>query len=262
MTKTALVTGAASGMGRIVAHRLAAAGYRVAAVDVNETGLAETARRSPNMTTYTCDVSDSEAVAAVVEKVRAELGPIEHLVHAAALCRVGSTLAQNPSEMRRMMDINYLGTVHLCQAVIPAMRTAGSGTVVLFASVAGWLPSPGLAGYSASKFAVVCYAEALSLELSGSGVRLIAICPPHVETPFLDGVRSVDPAILAGSSGMAPEKVVDAMEKAVANPKSPLFVFPGPARPLWLARRFVPGLLRKQIARMVKPTVTTDTRGE
>ncbi|MBB5913425.1 NAD(P)-dependent dehydrogenase (short-subunit alcohol dehydrogenase family) [Nocardia transvalensis] len=255
MNKTALVTGAASGMGRMVAQRLAAAGHRVAAVDIDETGLADTARRSPNTTTYACDVSDPEAVAKTIDQVRADLGPIDQLVHAAALCRVGSTLGQDVSEMRRVMDINYLGTVHLCQAVIPAMREAGAGTVVLFASVAGWLPSPGLAAYSASKFAVVCYAEALSLELAGTGVRLIAICPPHVETPFLDGIRAVDPAILAGSRGIAPEKVVDAMEKAVADPKAPLFVFPGPARPLWLARRFAPNLLRKQIARMVKPAV-------
>ncbi|WP_024800997.1 SDR family oxidoreductase [Nocardia sp. BMG51109] len=254
MNKTALVTGAASGMGRMVAQRLAAAGYRVAAVDVNETGLAETARRSPNTTTYTCDVSDREAVEAVVEKVRADLGPIEHLVHAAGLCRVGSTLSQDVSELRRIMDINYIGTVNICQTIVPAMRDAGAGMVVLFASVAGWLPSPGLAAYSASKFAVVCYAEALSLELQGTGVRLIALCPPHVETPFLDGVRAADPGVLGGTNGVAPEKVVDAMEKAVADPKAPLFVFPGPARPLVLARRFMPNLLRKQVAKMVKPT--------
>jgi NAD(P)-dependent dehydrogenase (short-subunit alcohol dehydrogenase family) len=82
--RTAVVTGAASGMGRMAAQRLAAAGYQVAAVDIDEAGLAETAHRSPNMSIYTCDVSDPAAVAAVVEKVPAELGPIEHLVHAAA----------------------------------------------------------------------------------------------------------------------------------------------------------------------------------
>ncbi|MFJ1458733.1 SDR family NAD(P)-dependent oxidoreductase [Nocardia sp. N2S4-5] len=255
MSKTALVTGAASGMGRMVAQRLAAAGHRVAAVDIDEAGLAETARRSPNTTTYTCDVSDTDAVVKLVDTVRADLGPIEQLVHAAALCRVGSTLAQDVSEIRRVMDINYIGTVNLCQAIVPGMRDVGAGTVVLFASVAGWLPSPGLAAYSASKFAVVCYAEALSLELAGTGVRLIAICPPHVETPFLEGIRAVDPAILGGSRGVAPEKIVDAVERAVANLKSPLFVFPGPARALVLARRFAPNLLRKQIARMVKPNL-------
>lgn len=255
MSKTALVTGAASGMGRMTAQRLAAAGYRVAAVDLNEVGLAETARRSSNMSIYTCDVSDPAAVAAVVEKVRGELGPIEHLVHAAALCRVGSALTHDVSEMRKVMEVNYLGTINLCQAVIPAMKAAGSGTVVLFASLAGWLPTPGLGAYSASKFAVVGYTDVLAQELHGSGVRLLSICPPHVETPLLEGIREADAAVVAGQSGMAPEKVLDAMEKALAKPTNPVFIFPGQARPLVLARRFIPNLLRKQVARMVKPTL-------
>ncbi|WP_216894019.1 SDR family NAD(P)-dependent oxidoreductase [Nocardia alni] len=255
MNRTALVTGAASGMGRMAAQRLAAAGCRVAAVDVDEAGLTETARRSPNMSTYACDVSDPAEVTAVVEKVRADLGPIEHLVHAAALCRVGSALTHDVSEMRRVMEVNYLGTINLCQNVIPAMKAAGSGTVVLFASVAGWLPSPGLGAYSASKFAVVGYTDVLSQELDGTGVRLLSICPPHVETPLLEGIRESDPAVVAGQSGMSPEKVLDAMEKALAKPANPVFIFPGQALPLVLARRFVPGLLRKQIARMVKPTL-------
>lgn len=253
MTKTALVTGAASGMGRMAAQRLAAAGYRVAAVDLNAAGLTETAQRSPNMSTYTCDVSDPAAVGAVVEKVRAELGPIEHLVHAAALCRVGSALTHDVAEMRRVMEVNYLGTINLCQAVIPAMKAAGSGTVVLFASVAGWVPSPGLGAYSASKFAVVGYTDVLAQELAGSGIRFLSICPPHVETPLLTGIRDVDPAIVAGQKGMAPEKVLDAMERALAKPKNPIFIFPGQALPLLLARRFVPNLLRKGISRLIKP---------
>ncbi|MEV5647664.1 SDR family oxidoreductase [Nocardia sp. NPDC052254] len=253
MTKTALVTGAASGMGRMAAQRLAAAGYRVAALDINETGLAETARRSPNMSTYTCDVADEQVVRTVIEKVRADLGPIDHVVHAAALCRVGSALTHDVSEMRRLMDINYGGTINICQAIVPEMKQRGRGTLVLFASVAGWLPSPGLAAYSASKFAVVCYHEALAQELHGTGVRVISICPPIVETPLLDGIRSQNESVVAGQKGVTPEKVLDAAEQAVADPKAPLFIFPGPAKPLVLARRFVPNFLRKQVIRMVKP---------
>ncbi|MCM6772706.1 SDR family NAD(P)-dependent oxidoreductase [Nocardia sp. CDC159] len=253
MSKTALVTGAASGMGRIAAQRLAAAGHRVAAVDLNETGLAEMARRSPNTATYTCDVSDRDAVMAVVEKARADLGTIDHVVHAAGFARVGGTLTQDVSEIRRLVEVNYLGTVNVCQAVIPAMRHAGSGTVVLFASMAGWLSSPGLGAYAASKFAVIGYVDALYQEIYGSGVRLLCVCPPHVETPFLDGVRAVDAAVLAGRSGMSPDKVVDDMEKALTRGRLPLYIFPGQARAMVLARRLTPNLLRKQIIRMVKP---------
>ncbi|MEG8177220.1 SDR family NAD(P)-dependent oxidoreductase [Nocardia terpenica] len=253
MTTTALVTGAASGMGRIAAQRLAAAGHRVAAVDVNETGLAETARRAPNVHTYVCDVSDPEAVAATVRQVRADLGPITHLVHSAGLARVGSALSHDISEIRQVIEINYLGTVIVCQAVIPAMRNAGSGTVVLFASMAGWLASPGLGAYAASKHAVVGYAEALYQELIGTGVRLLCICPPHVETQFLEGIRAVDADVLAGRRGMSPERVLDDMEKALARKTVPLYIFPGSARQMVLARRLTPNLLRRVIVRMVKP---------
>ncbi|MFF0489461.1 SDR family NAD(P)-dependent oxidoreductase [Nocardia sp. NPDC004068] len=255
MTETALVTGAASGMGRIVARRLAAAGYRVAAVDLNEAGLAETARLAPGTRTHVCDVSDAAALRTVVDEVRAELGPLARVVHAAGFARVGGALTQDVSDIRRLIEVNYLGTVNLCQAVIPAMRAAGTGTVVLFASMAGWLSSPGLSAYAASKFAVIGYVDALYQELHGSGVRLLCVCPPHVETPFLEGVRAVDPAVLAGQRGMSPERVVDDMEKALAGRRTPLYIFPGQAHALVLARRFAPNLLRRQIVRMVKPTV-------
>ncbi|NKY50137.1 SDR family NAD(P)-dependent oxidoreductase [Nocardia vermiculata] len=253
MTRTAVVTGAASGMGRMAAQRLAAGGYRVAALDINEMGLAETARRSPNTTTYTCDISDEQAVRTVIEKVRADLGPIDHLVHAAALCRVGSALTHDVAEMRKVMDVNYGGTVNICQAVVPEMKQSGGGTLVLFASVAGWLPSPGLAAYSSSKFAVVGYHDVLAQELAGTGVRVISVCPPIVETPLLDGIRADNASVVAGQKGVTPEKVLDAVEQAVADPKAPLFIFPGPAKPMVLARRFMPNFLRKQVVRMVKP---------
>ncbi|MFF2553208.1 SDR family NAD(P)-dependent oxidoreductase [Nocardia sp. NPDC058058] len=255
MTQTALVTGAASGMGRIVAQRLAAAGWKVAAVDLNADGLTETARRSPNMATYTCDVSDTEQVRAVVEKVRGELGTIDRLVHAAGMCHVhASALNHDVAQIRKMIDVNYIGTVNLCQAVIPAMKQARTGTVVLFASVAGWLPSPGMAGYSASKFAVIGFIDSLAYELQDSGVRLLGLCPPMVETAFLDKVREENESVLAGTGGMSPEGVIDALEKALAKPKSPLFVFPGQAYPFYLMRRFLPGVMRRIVGRTVKPT--------
>ncbi|WP_067718524.1 SDR family NAD(P)-dependent oxidoreductase [Nocardia yamanashiensis] len=255
MTQTVLVTGAASGMGRIVAQRMAAAGHRVAAVDLNAEGLAATAARSPNMHTYTCDVSDPEQVAAVVDKVRAELGAIEQLVHAAGMAHVhGSALDHDVRQIKKMIDVNYLGTVNLCQAVIPAMKAASRGTVVLFASLAGWLPSPGLAGYSASKFAVIGFADSLSYELDGTGVRLLTLCPPMVETAFLDKVRAENASVLGGSGGVSPESIIDALEKALAKPKTPLFVFPGQARPAYLMRRFLPGVARFIVKKSIHPT--------
>ncbi|WP_067701038.1 SDR family NAD(P)-dependent oxidoreductase [Nocardia jejuensis] len=255
MTQTALVTGAASGMGKIVAQRLAAAGWTVAALDLDAAGLAETAQRSPNMHTYTCDVADTDQVFAVVEKVRAELGVIDRLVHAAGMAHVhGTALDHDVRQIKQMIDVNYIGTVNLCQAVIPAMKAAGTGTAVLFASVAGWLPSPGMAGYTASKHAVIGFADSLSYELDDSGVRLLVLCPPMVETAFLDKVREENESVLGGTSGMQPEAVIDALEKALAKPKGPMFIFPGQAYPGYLMRRFLPGVARAIVKRSIHVT--------
>lgn len=252
--RTALVTGAASGMGRLTAQRLAAAGVTVAAVDSDADGLAATALRSPNMRTFTCDIADADAVTAVVERITTELGPIDQLMHAAGVCWAGKALEHSLPSLRRVMEINYLGTVHVCQAVLPDMLRRGGGSVGLFGSLAGWLPSPRLAAYSASKSAVSAYAEVLEQETAGSGVRVLCVCPGQVETPLAEGVRAVDPNILGGRHGLAPESVLDAVDQALADPDPPLFLFPDRwTRNVWRARRFAPGLLRRLITRYVRP---------
>ena len=253
----AVVTGAASGMGRIAARRLAAAGSEVAAVDVDQEGLANTARRSPSMHTFSCDVTDNDAVAATVARICAELGPIERLVHAAGLCRAAGALEHDPSSLRRILEINYLGTVHVCQAVVPRMRRAGTGTVVLFGSLAGWLPSPRLAAYSSSKAAVAAYAEILAQETVGTGIDICCICPGQVDTPLADAVLATDPGVLGGRSGASPEDVLDALERTLHDGRAAapgnLFLFPGSSKLVWRARRYVPGLLRFVVSRGVRP---------
>ncbi|SFB41523.1 Short-chain dehydrogenase [Amycolatopsis marina] len=252
--RTALVTGAASGMGRMAAQRLAAAGVRVAAVDLDSSGLADTALRSSNTHTFSCDVTDAAAVTGVVERVTGELGPIDRLVHAAGLCRIGPALEHALPSLRRVVEVNFLGTVHVTRAVVPGMLDRGDGEVVLFGSLAGWLPSPRLAAYSASKFAVTAFAEVLAQEVAGSGVRVLCVCPGQVETPLAQGVRAIDPGVLGGRSGMPPEEALDAVEAALASRRAPLFVFPGRGTSQTvLARRLLPNLLRRQIIRHVRP---------
>lgn len=250
----ALVTGAASGMGRIAAQRLAASGATVAAVDVDAEGLATTALRSPNTSTFRCDIADADSVAATVERIGAELGPVDRLVHAAGLCRVGSALEQPLDELHRVAQINYLGTAHICRAIVPDMLRRGAGSVLLFGSLSGWLPSPRLSAYSASKAAVAAYAESLAAEIAGSGVRVMCVCPGQVETPLAEGVRAVDAAVLGGQRGADPQRVLDAVDAALARDRPPLFLFPGSSRPLAWARRAAPDLLRKLISAGTRST--------
>lgn len=205
------------------------------------------------MHTVICDVTDGDAAGNVVARVDTELGPIEQLVHAAGLCHIGSALGQDVASLRRVMDVNYLGTVHLCQAVLPGMRRAGAGTVVLFGSLAGWLPSPRLAAYSASKAAVAAYAEVVAQETAGTGVRIVCVCPGQVDTPLADAVLAIDPGVLGGRRGATPGSVLDAVDEALDG-TPPLFLFPGSSKLVWRARRFAPGALRALVTRGVRST--------
>src|SRR5690606_28468346 len=134
--KVALITGAASGMGQLSAWRLAADGVQVAALDVDEGGLAATGRRAPSVRPYVCDVSDWDAVQQTVARVEDELGPIDRVVNAAAIAPTAPLLEQSMDEIRRMTEINYLGTVHVTKATVPRMLERGGGDLVQFASLA------------------------------------------------------------------------------------------------------------------------------
>ena len=137
----ALVTGAGSGMGQLAARRLAAAGASVAAVDVDDDGLAATVGRAPTMRSWWCDVSDADAVERVVKEVESALGPIDRLVHAAGICLPSLLVEQPVDEIDRTIAVNFLGTAYMVKAVLPGMHDRRRGDIVAFASLAGWLPS-------------------------------------------------------------------------------------------------------------------------
>jgi NAD(P)-dependent dehydrogenase (short-subunit alcohol dehydrogenase family) len=243
--KVVLVTGAGSGMGRLAALRHAVAGARVAALDLDGAALAGL-EGVGEVVAHACDVTDLDAVRRVVRETTDALGPIARVVHAAGICRPGLLAQQPVGETRLVMDVNYAGTVNVVRGVLDGMVERGAGEIVLFASLAGWLPTARLGAYDASKHAVVAYAEVLAHELEGSGVRVVCVCPPVVETPMVDDMRRRDPRSLGGQRGIPPGEVLDALDRALARVgrvRSP-FVFPGRATPtLWRVRRLFPGLL-------------------
>jgi short-subunit dehydrogenase len=244
----AMVTGAASGMGQLAARRLAAAGTSVAAVDVDGDGLGATVWRAPTMRSWACDVTDAGAVERLVKEVESAFGPIDRLVHAAGIC-LPALLAEQPvDEIERTIAVNYLGTAHTVLSVLPGMVERQRGEIVAFASLAGWLPSPRLGAYSASKHAVVAFMEVLAYENRGSGVRFACVCPPVVDTPMVAGIRARDDAALGGQRGIEPGIVLDAIERSLDA--DDLFVLPGKGtKSVWRARRFAPGLIWRQIER-------------
>ncbi len=248
MTKThdaALVTGGGSGMGQAMAWRLATAGRRVAVLDLNEAGMAETADRFPDLIkTYATDVSDADVVGEVVRDIEKELGPIGRVVTAAGIVRVGELMTLDIGDIALTMSVNFGGVVNLCQLTVPAMLQRGRGEVVNFASLNGWLPARQLGAYSASKFAVVSYTETLWMETRGRGIKVACVCPPAVATPMLNAFHPQEANVVKVQKvAITSDQVVDQIEKCLERNR--LWVLPGMAKPMVSLRRYCPNLVRK-----------------
>lgn len=245
--KLALITGGASGMGKVAATRLAAGGAQVAIVDLNQNALAECAAASPNLHPFACDVSDLAQVEKVVADIEGKLGPVDRLVHCAAIMP-GQSLKDMPTAtITKMMDINYGGTVNMVKTLWPLMEQRGSGDIIMFGSMAGAVLTHNLGAYSVSKSATNTFAEVLHYENKDTPLRFLLVCPPMVNTPLVDQVVEHGPGSVAGaleSGRMAsPESIIDAVEVAIEKGK--WRVTPGEAGFMMLWRRLFPGLLWK-----------------
>lgn len=191
----AVVTGGASGIGRAIANGFAAEGAAIALWDVSDhvtSAAAEIAQEFGVRTLGSVvDVTSEESVAAATRRTESDLGPIAHVVHAAA---IGSgkfgfpytNLA--PADWRRTIDVNIMGMVHVAHAVGPLLRERKAGTMVFISSVAGQIGSQTDPPYSAAKAANINFAQCMAKDLAGYGVRINTVCPGMVQTPLNRGV--------------------------------------------------------------------------
>lgn len=242
-------------MGQIIARRLATRGARVAILDVNEQGLQATAGDADNISPYTCDISNLAQVEATVARVAEELGPIELLVHAAALMPSHKLIDHSHEGMERLFRINYFGTTYMVRAVLPAMLARKTGRIIAFGSIAGIALVPKMGAYCATKAAVNAYLEVLQNEIRDSGVRAHLVCPPAVNTALIDQSLATDSPgsiVEARNSGRLadPEKIVTAIEKGVAKDRD--IIYPGEARLLYLWRALLPKLWWKTVMHFEK----------
>lgn len=191
----ALVTGAASGIGRAIAERLGGAGYDVAALDINE-----------------LDVSDPAAWALVADG----LDGLDVACLNAGVVTGSSSIADLTDEQyRRMLGVNVGGTVFGVRALLPALEAAG-GQVVVTASLAGLTPMPSDPIYTGTKHFLVGFVRSVAPELAAQGVSINAVCPGIVDTPLLgeDGRAAFD---AAGFPLLSPEDVVDGVLAALGS---------------------------------------------
>lgn len=218
--RVALVTGGARGIGRAVAAALRDAGLRVALTDRDHTAaVAAAAALGDRVAAYALDVTDATAFSAVVERVEADLGPVDVLVNNAGIMAVGAFLDQATRVDRAQVDINLFGVIHGMRVVLPGMLARGRGHVVNVASVAGRVPAPHAAVYTATKHAVVGLTEAVRAEHLESGVSFTYVLPAFVRTELTAGARP--PRVVAP---VEPEDVARAVVRALATRQVAVYV--------------------------------------
>jgi len=201
--KHVLVTGGASGIGRLLALRCAELGATVTIWDLDAAGAeaaaAEAAvRGAGDAHAFACDVSDRARVYACAAEVRAVAGDVDVLVNNAGVVS-GLPLLELPDEkIERTLSVNTLALFWTTKAFLPAMVQRGSGHVVNVASAAGLIGSPRETDYAASKFAAVGFNEALRQELrrGAPGVKTTVVCPFYVDTGMFAGVKTRFPLLL------------------------------------------------------------------
>jgi NAD(P)-dependent dehydrogenase (short-subunit alcohol dehydrogenase family) len=254
--KTALVTGAASGIGRATALALARAGADLVLGDLNEVGLAETAETirglGRQVVSHRLDVANREAMRAFAADVGRHCGAVDLLVNNAGVGVGGDFLDTPLEDWDWLISINLMGVVHGCHMLVPPMVKRGrGGHVVNIASAAGLVATPQLPAYSATKFAVVGLSEALRAELRPHGIGVTAVCPGLINTPITTSSRmrgrAATPEYRSGLVALyqrrayPPERVAENILRAVAKNRAVAPVAPE-AWFLYFLKRLSPGL--------------------
>lgn len=190
--KHAFISGGGKGIGASIAEALSAEGAALTLTGRDEAALKETAARLPGARITVLDVTDEAAVKRAVAGATEAAGPVDILVNNAGIAISQPFLRMTLDDMRRMMEVNCFATVACTQAVLPAMKERNWGRVLNVASLAGIAGAAYIAGYAASKHAVIGVTRSLALEVIKTGITVNAICPGYVETDMVKrGVANI-----------------------------------------------------------------------
>lgn len=188
-----LITGCSAGIGKAAAERAALRGHTVVATAPTPAELAEVPASAALC--LRLDVTDAESVRRAVAEVRERAGPISVLVNNAGICQPGPIELLSDEQVGRQLDVNVAGPIRVLREVLPDMRAAGRGTVVNVASVLGKVSLPLVGMYCASKHAVEAISDALRLELSPFGIRVVVVEPGWIRSRLRETAASLaDPA--------------------------------------------------------------------
>lgn len=262
--KTAIVTGASSGIGKATAEALARAGFTVFGTS------RRTLENGPKQVTMlTCDVTDEVSVKKLVSDVLAQTGRVDLLVNNAGLGLLGGAEESSVDQVRTLFDVNLFGVMRVTNAVLPSMRQNGGGRIINISSVLGFLPAPYGAHYAATKHALEGYSESLDHETRAFNVRVSLIEPGFTRSAFdqsalrpdaplkeYDEARAGNEAVIKHAMATAdpPEVVADTVVVA-ATAARPKHRYPAGkvAKQITVLRRFVPaGMFDKSLRKQFR----------
>ncbi|HST20425.1 MAG TPA: SDR family oxidoreductase [Blastocatellia bacterium] len=258
--KIAIVTGAASGIGRALCEELGRNEAIVIAADINAEGsklVASNIRENGGRAeAVSLDVSSAEDVQHLVDKIVSEHGRLDYMFNNAGIAVAGEVRDISIDQWRRIVDVNLFGVIYGATAAYPAMVKQGFGHIVNTASLAGLVGSPAMVPYSMTKYAVVGLSTSLRAEAEGLGVKVSAICPGFIQTGIFDAAtynKTRKEAVLE----LLPFKLISADKAAqvilqgVARNKA-IIVFPFYGRILWWLQRMNHSLINPISRKMVK----------
>src|SRR6202158_485690 len=261
----AVVTGAGSGIGRALARQLAVAGSALALADIDEAGLQQTAaslsERGVQLTTHVMDVSDESAMQAFAQDVAARHGRVTLLINNAGVALHGTFEEISLDDLRWLMGINFWGVVYGVKYFLPLLKKEPRAHIVNISSLFGIVAPAGQSAYSASKFAVRGFTEALRHELEGTSVFVSCVHPGGIRTPIARRARlGANTAAGAGDEAVARfdrlgQRMAGAGSARIlrgVERREPRILIGRDARQIDLLQRLRPGTYWKELARGVR----------
>ena len=261
--KTAIVTGASSGLGWVIAETLARADYAVFGTSRRSD------RKGPTgVTMLTCDVTQDDSVTALVSAVLSNASRIDVLVNNAGVGLSGAAEEASIAEVKALYEVNMFGVIRMTNAVLPTMRQQRSGRIVNIGSILGIIPSPYLAHYAATKHAIEGYTESMDHELRGLNIRAVTVEPGVTKSDFEQNTvaaRTLLPDYDKGRKGASmamremlrkaddPKVVADVVVRAASSGRPSLRYPTGSARQVSFLRGLLPqSVFDRQLHKMMK----------
>lgn len=260
--KRIVITGGGSGLGRAIALRFAREGWKICIADINDEGAAESLelvnQAGGDGFTQHCNVRETADLQALAEQLRAAWGGVDVVVNNAGIASAGSVVESSDEDWDIVMDINLMGVVRGCRALVPMLLEQGDGHVVNTASFAAIATPPMMANYNVSKAAVVALSESLRAEVIDEGVDVSVACPSFFRTNLANSIVSPDPAMkqvvefIMDRMPVTAEDVAADIYAAVMQRRF-MVITHKDSKMQWRMKRMAPEFFYKMVRQRMKP---------